>query len=87
MLLFMGMYAALGLVFIKIVATSLTLGSGGSGGIFAPSLLGRYAWCILRLFRSYFPDITAAIPGAYALVAKWVDWLQDNSCSSHNYCI
>ncbi len=29
---------ALALVFIKILATSLSLGSGGSGGIFAPSL-------------------------------------------------
>ena len=31
-------YIAIALVFIKILATSLTLGSGGSGGIFAPSL-------------------------------------------------
>jgi CIC family chloride channel protein len=63
-------YVALGLVFIKIIATSLTLGSGGSGGIFAPSLfmgamLGAFFGYFVHL---YFPDITAG-PGAYALVA------------------
>ncbi|MCK5741278.1 MAG: chloride channel protein, partial [Chlorobi bacterium] len=31
-------YMALLLVFVKIISTSITLGSGGSGGIFAPSL-------------------------------------------------
>lgn len=63
-------YAALGLVFIKILATSLTLGSGGSGGIFAPSLfmgamLGAFFGYFVHL---YFPEISAG-PGAYALVA------------------
>ena len=63
-------YIALGLVFVKIVATSITLGSGGSGGIFAPSLfmgamLGAFFGYFVNL---YFPDITAG-PGAYALVA------------------
>ena len=63
-------YVALGLVFIKIVATSLTLGSGGSGGIFAPSLfMGAMLGAFFGYFvHSYFPDITAE-PGAYALVA------------------
>ncbi len=61
---------ALGLIFIKIFATSLTLGSGGSGGIFAPSL---FMGAMLGAFFGYFvhmlfPDITAT-PGAYALVA------------------
>ena len=63
-------YVALGLVFLKIIATSLTLGSGGSGGIFAPSLfmgamLGYFMGDIANYF---FPTITAN-PGAYALVA------------------
>jgi len=63
-------YVALGLVFVKIIATSVTLGSGGSGGIFAPSLfmgamLGAFFGYFVNL---YFPDITAG-PGAYALVA------------------
>ena len=60
----------LSLVFIKILATSVTIGSGGSGGIFAPSLFigamsgGAFGWVV----HSYFPHITAD-PGAYALVA------------------
>ncbi len=58
------------LIFVKIFATSLTLGSGGSGGIFAPSL---FMGATLGAFFGYFvhmlfPSITAT-PGAYALVA------------------
>ena len=57
------------LIFLKIVATSLTLGSGGSGGIFAPSLfigamLGGFFGNIVHIL---FPQV-AATPGAYALV-------------------
>jgi len=63
-------YFALALVFVKILATSLTLGSGGSGGIFAPSL---FMGAMLGFFFGYvvhaaFPEVTAT-PGAYALVA------------------
>jgi len=63
-------YLALALIFIKILATSLTLGTGGSGGIFAPSLfigamLGNFFG---SLVHTAFPDITGS-PGAYALVA------------------
>jgi len=59
----------LSLIFIKILATSITLGSGGSGGIFAPSLFigamtgGFFGWGVASLF----PGITAS-PAAYALV-------------------
>lgn len=61
---------ALVLVFMKIIATSLTLGSGGSGGIFAPSLfLGAMTGVFFGSFvHWFFPDITSS-PGAYALVA------------------
>lgn len=57
------------LIFFKIVATSLTLGSGGSGGIFAPSLfigamLGGFFGNVVH---TLFPQV-AATPGAYALV-------------------
>jgi len=58
------------LIFIKIMATSITVGSGGSGGVFAPSLFigamtgGFFGWGVHRLF----PMITAD-SGAYALVA------------------
>ncbi len=57
------------LIFMKLAATSLTLGSGNSGGIFAPSLfMGAVAGGAFGvLVHSQFPDITAS-PGAYALV-------------------
>ena len=63
-------YIALALVFLKIFATSLTLGSGGSGGIFAPSLFmgAMLGFFFGNLANHFFPDITAG-PGAYALVA------------------
>jgi len=63
-------YLALGLIFLKLVATSITLGSGGSGGIFAPSLfLGAMAGAFYgHMIHGYFPDISSD-PGAYALVA------------------
>lgn len=56
------------LVFAKIFASSITLGSGGSGGIFAPSLfIGTMAGGFFgSLINQYFPY--AASPGAYALV-------------------
>ncbi len=59
----------LALSFLKIVATSLTLGSGNSGGIFAPSLfMGATAGGFFGIaVHSLFPTLTAA-PGAYALV-------------------
>jgi chloride channel protein, CIC family len=58
-----------GLVGLKILATSLTLGSGGSGGVFAPSLfigamLGSSFGSFLHLL---FPALPIS-PGAYALV-------------------
>lgn len=57
------------LIFLKIVATSLTLGSGNSGGIFAPSLfigamLGQAFGGVMNIL---FPEVTAPA-GAYALV-------------------
>lgn len=58
------------LIFVKIIATSLCLGSGASGGIFAPSLfIGAMLGCSFGSFiHQHFPDISAT-PGAYALVA------------------
>jgi CIC family chloride channel protein len=57
------------LVVVKLLATSLTIGSGGSGGVFAPSLflgamLGGSFGTVVHIV---FPTVTAA-PGAYALV-------------------
>ncbi len=63
-------YFALILVFVKILATAITLGSGGSGGIFAPSLFMGAAFGAAFGFvvHQLFPGVTAT-PGAYALVA------------------
>jgi len=57
------------LVVGKLVATSLTLGSGGSGGVFSPSLfMGAALGSGVGTFCHWlFPAVTAA-SGAYALV-------------------
>jgi CIC family chloride channel protein len=62
-------WGLLGLIGLKILATSVTLGSGGSGGIFAPSLfLGAMAGGAFGIgVHALFPAVTAH-PGAYALV-------------------
>ncbi len=59
----------LALVVVKLLATSLTLGSGASGGVFAPSLfLGAMLGGALGvLAHQWFPNVTEA-SGAYALV-------------------
>lgn len=62
--------AMLGVLLVaKIAATSITIGSGGSGGVFAPSLfLGATTGGLLGSFiHQWFPDSTAT-SGAYALV-------------------
>ena len=57
------------LIFLKILATSLTLGSGNSGGVFAPALFmgamagGSFGWATEHLF----PSLSAGT-GAYAIV-------------------
>lgn len=63
-------HIALILVFLKIFTTSVTLGSGGSGGVIAPALfigamLGSFYGNIINF---YFPNSTAE-SSAYALVA------------------
>ncbi len=63
----MGIMAVL--IFLKIFATAITLGSGGSGGVFAPALFigavigGAYG----SIVHSLFPTVTAS-SGAYAAV-------------------
>lgn len=59
----------LALLVLKLIATSLTLGSGGSGGVFAPALfLGAALGGIFGyVVHSWLPAITAPA-GAYALV-------------------
>jgi CIC family chloride channel protein len=60
---------ALSLLILKVIVTSLTIGSGGSGGVFAPalfigSMLGAAYGTVVH---HWLPSLTAA-PGAYALV-------------------
>ena len=69
----LGLMTLIVLLFLKMLATSMTLGSGGSGGVFAPSLFigsmigGAFGLGVYWLF----PTITgteAETSGAYALV-------------------
>ncbi|WP_147821938.1 chloride channel protein [Salidesulfovibrio onnuriiensis] len=66
----MGFWMLFTLIWVKILASSITLGSGGSGGIFAPSLFigAMTGGAFGSLVHTLFPGITAD-PGAYALVA------------------
>ncbi|MDH3330131.1 MAG: chloride channel protein, partial [Desulfobulbaceae bacterium] len=62
-------WVMLALIVLKSVATAITLGSGGAGGVFAPSLFigavvgGAFGGVMHRLL----PEVTAN-PGAYATV-------------------
>ncbi len=57
------------LVFAKLIATTVTLASGGSGGIFAPSLfLGAMVGGLVgKAASAFLPGLTAS-SGAYSLV-------------------
>jgi len=57
------------LALVKIVAVSLTIGSGGSGGIFAPSLFigAMLGGSVGTVVHTTWPGATGG-PGAYALV-------------------
>jgi chloride channel protein, CIC family len=57
------------LVILKIFTTSVTIGSGGSGGVFAPSLFigAMLGGAFGTIFHHFFPQITE-LPAAYALV-------------------
>jgi CIC family chloride channel protein len=57
------------LIVVKILATSITIGSGGSGGIFAPSLfMGAMAGGFFgTVAHQLFPTVTASA-GAYSIV-------------------
>jgi CIC family chloride channel protein len=59
----------IGILAAKIIATSITIGSGNSGGIFAPSLfMGAFlGGAFGQVVHALFPYTTAS-PGAYALV-------------------
>ena len=64
-----GIGLLLALVVMKIVATSLTLGSGGSGGVFVPSLfVGAALGGALGMAVGEWAPFPHGGPGAYALV-------------------
>ncbi len=65
--------ALFALLMIKIVATSITLGSGGTGGLFTPSLFigATFGALFGAIVNAIFPEVTAS-PGAYALVGMGV---------------
>ena len=56
--------------FVKVVATSFTVGSGGSGGLFAPALAcgGALGAATGLFFRQILPASVGIHPGAFALV-------------------
>ena len=62
-------WVMLALIFLKSIATAITLGSGGAGGVFAPALFigavcgGAYGGVVHYLL----PEYTAS-PGAYATI-------------------
>lgn len=66
----MGLWLLFALIFVKILAASVTLGSGSSGGIFAPSLfMGAMTGGFFgKILHELFPKVTAG-SGAYSLVA------------------
>lgn len=65
----LGFWMAFLLVLAKVLSTSMTLGSGGSGGIFAPSLfLGAMTGNLVgSVFHAAFPSSISS-PGAFSLV-------------------
>jgi chloride channel protein, CIC family len=65
----LGPMIVFGLISLKIIATSLTLGSGGSGGVFAPSLfIGAMLGSSFGSFIHLILPEVAISTGAFALV-------------------
>ncbi|MEE8484215.1 MAG: chloride channel protein [Nitrospinota bacterium] len=65
----MTLWIAFALVFVKIIATSITLGSKGSGGKFAPALfVGSMAGGAFGAALNYFFPESVGPSGSYALV-------------------
>jgi len=59
----------LGLAFGKILTTSFSIGSGGSGGVFGPSIVigGALGGAVGRMFHAIIPGIVTE-PGAFVVV-------------------
>ncbi|MBF0472118.1 MAG: chloride channel protein [Nitrospirae bacterium] len=71
-------YLMLILVFVKIIATSVTLGSGGAGGVFAPSLFigamagGAFGSAVNHIFPLSITSQFISPPGTYAAIGMGV---------------
>lgn len=65
-----GLHFILIIVLLKIFITSLTLGAGGSGGVFAPALVigSASGFLYYSLLQTIFPGSVLNDPGLYALV-------------------
>ncbi|MDT8304325.1 MAG: chloride channel protein [Anaerolineae bacterium] len=65
----MSLQLMLAMLLLKIIATTFTLGSGNSGGVFAPSLFvgAMLGGIIGNLANAWWPSV-AVNPGAYAIV-------------------
>lgn len=59
----------IGLAFGKIFTTSFSIGSGGSGGVFGPSIVigGAFGGAVGRIFHELMPGIVTQ-PGAFVVV-------------------
>ena len=59
----------LGLAFGKILTTSFSIGSGGSGGVFGPSVVigGAFGGAVGRVFHALMPGVVTQ-PGAFVIV-------------------
>ncbi len=59
----------LGIAFGKIFTTSLSIGSGGSGGVFGPSVVigGTLGGAVGRIFNMWFPQVVTH-PGSFVVV-------------------
>lgn len=69
----LGSFTAYGLFILfilKVIATSFTVGSGGSGGLFAPALVcgAAVGAAVGMVFKSILPDAIGIHPQAFALV-------------------
>lgn len=66
----LGIFLVLLIIVMKMVATSFTLGAGGAGGVFAPSLVigSLGGWFYFQILASVFPDIQFSSSSLFALV-------------------
>lgn len=62
-------FALLALAFGRILTTSFTIGSGGSGGVFGPSIVigGAVGGAVGKTFNSIIPNVITE-PGAFVIV-------------------